>query len=196
MKLFRPVGLKELHKIIQLDFKGFPPRLPQQPIFYPVIFEEYANEIASKWNTKDSVSDYVGYVLEFDVDDIFISKYKVETVGNTRHKELWIPAEDLDQFNANIIGNIKINRAYYGTDYTGIKHMNFKGQSLDEQFNMIIATYDYNKMDFDLSVLAYKDMIISNYNYWKECRQSNKDIEVLDHIFEIYMNQNIFISSK
>ena len=37
--LFRPVGEKELALIRQLDDRAFPPRLPEQPIFYPVANE-------------------------------------------------------------------------------------------------------------------------------------------------------------
>ena len=33
-------------------YREFPPRLPHQPIFYPVLNEEYATQIARDWNTK------------------------------------------------------------------------------------------------------------------------------------------------
>ncbi|MGO8550059.1 hypothetical protein ACC732_36210, partial [Rhizobium ruizarguesonis] len=35
--LWRPVGPEELALIRDLDMRGFPPRLPDQPIFYPVV---------------------------------------------------------------------------------------------------------------------------------------------------------------
>jgi len=196
MKLYRPVGLKELLKIIELGFKGFPPRLQQQPIFYPVINEAYADEIALKWNTLDSFSDFVGYVLEFDVKDTFISKYQIETVGNNTHKELWIPSEELEEFNINIVGTIKINRAFYGMNYIGIdmNQKDFVGKSLDQQFDMLVATYDYNKMDYHLSVQASRGIIICNYHYWKAHRKSEKDSRVLDDIFEVFKNEGVYIS--
>jgi len=37
---------------------AFPPRLPEQPIFYPVTNEKYAAEIASKWSTADKASGF------------------------------------------------------------------------------------------------------------------------------------------
>ena len=37
--LFRPVGPKELELIRAANFRAFPPRLPDQPIFYPVLTE-------------------------------------------------------------------------------------------------------------------------------------------------------------
>lgn len=86
--------------------KKFPPRLPEQPIFYPVLNYEYTREIAEKWNTK--TSDRKGYVTEFEVDDEYIKNFEVHTVGKKHHKELWIPAGELENFNSHIIGRIKI----------------------------------------------------------------------------------------
>ena len=108
MILFRPVGEKEYQLIKESGFKKFPPRLLGQPIFYPVLNEKYAREIAEKWNTKDKNSDYRGYVLRFNVEDEYIKSYKVETVGASYHQELWIPAEELEKFNENIIGEIEV----------------------------------------------------------------------------------------
>jgi len=119
MKLYRPVGLKEFEKIRKLDYKSFPPRFEHQPIFYPVLNKEYASQIAHDWNTKDKVSDYVGIVLEFDVEDEYISQFDVEVVGNSKHQELWIPSENLSEFNERIIGKIKIVKVYYGDNFCG-----------------------------------------------------------------------------
>ena len=107
--LYRPVGRKEYELIEQGGFKKFPPRLPEQPIFYPVLTEQYAIEIASKWNTKDSkLSENVGYVLRFEISDEYISKFNVQTAGASYHKEYWIPADELDNFNASIVGSIEV----------------------------------------------------------------------------------------
>ncbi len=40
--LYRPVGPEERELIRQSGFTAFPPRLPDQPIFYPVLTEDYA----------------------------------------------------------------------------------------------------------------------------------------------------------
>ena len=101
MVLYRPVGDKELELIEQSGFKKFPPRLPEQPIFYPVCNEKYALEIATRWNKS-------GCVLKFTVDDPYMSKYQVQTVGAQYHQEYWIPAEELDEFNSHINGDIAI----------------------------------------------------------------------------------------
>lgn len=106
--LFRPVGQKELDLIKESDYAAFPPRLPYQPIFYPVLYEEYAVQIARDWNTKDSASGYVGYVTRFYVNSQFLEQYTVQTVGSSQHQEYWIPAEDLPEFNRNILGKIEV----------------------------------------------------------------------------------------
>lgn len=113
MKLYRPVGTAELELIEQRGFTAFPPRLPEQPIFYPVMNEEYASEIASKWNV-NSTSDHRGYVTAFEVDDEYCSRFEVQTVGATHHRELWVPAEELDEFNRHIIGKIEVIRTFGG----------------------------------------------------------------------------------
>ncbi len=197
MKLYRPVGLKELKKIIDLGFRGFPPRLPQQPIFYPVLNQGYAEEIASKWNTIDTVSDFVGYVLEFDVNDAYISKYKPETVGNRNHKELWIPAEELETFNESIIGFIRIVKAYYGDKYLGLDTLpeEFQGKSLKEQFEFFKSIYKSDKDAFVSTVLTYKDIIITNYLYWKSNYYDNENAMVLDDMYNLYKEQGIIIGT-
>lgn len=121
MKLFRPVGIKELELIKLSGMRKFPPRLPEQPIFYPVLNVEYARQIAKEWNTK-SAPGFAGFVTEFDVNDDYVSKFEVKTVGNSMHKELWVPAEELYEFNSYIIGNIKVIEAYYGENYQGSKY--------------------------------------------------------------------------
>lgn len=112
MILYRPVGEKEKQLIEQSGYKRFPPRLPQQPIFYPVLNEHYAEEIAGRWNTKDKNSGYKGYVTKFEIEDTYISAYTVQTVGAPYHQEYWIPAEELETFNQNIIGKIEIIKEF------------------------------------------------------------------------------------
>ena len=103
--LYRPVGPKELALIAASGFREFPPRLSWQPIFYPVLNEEYATDIARKWNVRDSGA---GYVTRFRVRAENAAKYPVQTVGDRTCKELWVPAEELPSFNANIVGLIQV----------------------------------------------------------------------------------------
>ena len=106
--LYRPVGQKEYELIRASGFSAFPPRLDTQPIFYPVLNEAYAIQIARDWNMKDLASGYSGYVTRFEVQAAFLSQYEVQTVGNQSHQEYWIPAEDLEAFNQHIIGMIEV----------------------------------------------------------------------------------------
>jgi hypothetical protein len=113
--LFRPVGQKELDLIRDSGWSEFPPRLPFQPIFYPVLEEEYAVQIARDWNTKDAASGYVGYVTRFHVRRDFLQGYDVQTAGSLRHREYWIPAAELDEFNRNIVGPIEVIAEFHGS---------------------------------------------------------------------------------
>lgn len=106
--LYRPVGQKEKDLIAASGQREFPPRLPEQPIFYPVLNEEYAIKIARDWNTRDAFSGYVGYVTRFQVRADFLAHYEVKTVGASQHQEYWIPAGDLPAFNASIVGPIEV----------------------------------------------------------------------------------------
>jgi hypothetical protein len=103
--LYRPVGPKELELIQASGWREFPPRLPDQPIFYPVLNEEYATQIARDWNVK---ANGAGFVTRFQVDAAYVGRYKVETVGGSVHKELWVPAEELSEFNRHIVGTIEV----------------------------------------------------------------------------------------
>jgi hypothetical protein len=113
--LYRPVGSEELELIRLSDFTQFPPRFPEQPIFYPVLNEEYAIQIARDWNAKHNLSK-VGYVTRFRVRNEYLHRYKVQTVGGSMHQEYWIPAEDLDEFNRNIVGRIEVVAEYHGDE--------------------------------------------------------------------------------
>jgi hypothetical protein len=103
--LWRPVGPQELELIERSGWREFPPRLPEQPIFYPVTTRDYAIKIARDWNVPASGS---GFVTEFDVQADFLVRYPVEVAGGRAHQEYWIPAEDLPQFNDAIIGEIRV----------------------------------------------------------------------------------------
>ena len=105
--LFCPVGEQELELIRQSDNTEFPPRLSTQPIFYPVVSEEYAIQIARDWNAKYN-DPKCGYVTRFRVRKSFLDRYELQTVGGSVHQEYWIPAEELDEFNRQIDGPIEV----------------------------------------------------------------------------------------
>jgi hypothetical protein len=94
--------------------REFPPRLPFQPIFYPVVNEAYAAEIARRWNAQQ---DQAGFVTAFEVEDAHVLRYTLHRVGAEQHVELWVPAPELKGFNQSIQGLIQVTAAYYGPAY-------------------------------------------------------------------------------
>ncbi|WP_141372033.1 hypothetical protein [Cellulomonas cellasea] len=103
--LWRPTGPEELALVEATGWTAWPPRLPDQPIFYPVLNEDYATRIARDWNAPRSG---VGYVTRFEVRTDFLDAYDVQQVGGETILEYWIPAEDLDALNASIVGRIEV----------------------------------------------------------------------------------------
>jgi len=106
--MYRPTGQPEYDLVEQSGFTEWPPRLPEQPIFYPVTNIEYAREIASIWNTKDPGNGNIGYVFTFEVNKSFADNYEIHCVGARHHTEWWVPAEDLHALNRNIVGKITL----------------------------------------------------------------------------------------
>ncbi len=115
--LYRPIGIKELSLIIESEFKKFPPRLEWQPIFYPVMNQEYAEQIATKWNLEDEFSGYCGIVTSFQLPTEYLKKFEIHNVGGFIHNELWVPSEDLEEFNQHIIDRIEIVKTFVGDKF-------------------------------------------------------------------------------
>lgn len=112
--LFRPVGEKEMILIIESQYLKFPPRLAWQPIFYPVLNEKYATQIAYEWNTNDEFGNYLGFVTQFSIREDFFATYEIQNVGDDFHNEIWVSSEDLETFNNAIIGKIEIINVFKG----------------------------------------------------------------------------------
>jgi hypothetical protein len=103
--MFRPTGPEELELVAASGWRRWPPRLPQQPIFYPVTNQHYAEQIARDWNVPESGA---GFVLRFNVRREFVARFEVHQVGGEAHTEWWIPAERLEELNDNIVGMIEV----------------------------------------------------------------------------------------
>lgn len=111
--LWRPTGPKELALVEASGWRRWPPRLPDQPIFYPVLNEDYATRIARDWNVKASGA---GYVTRFDVRREYLDQYEVQQVGGQTILEYWIPAERLEELNDNIVGRIDVVNTFRPAD--------------------------------------------------------------------------------
>ena len=163
--LYRPVGLKEMALILQAEGEAFPPRLPDQPIFYPVLNRAYAEQIASEWNTGDKASGFAGFVTQFSLDADYLARFEEHVVGNSVHRELWVPAEDLEDFNQQIQGKIALVEAFYGERYVGVKHW-YLDLHADEMLALFCDTAATSGMDFDSEVRMNRHAIQLNFNYW------------------------------
>lgn len=120
--LYRPVGEKEMLLIIENDYRAFPPRLEWQPIFYPVLNEDYASEIAEKWNTRDEAGNYLGFVTKFEMLEEAVNRYPSRNVGAKNHNELWVLAEELEAFNQSISGKIEVTQVFIGKNFKETAH--------------------------------------------------------------------------
>lgn len=110
LTLWRPVGPEELDLVRASGWRRWPPRLPEQPIFYPVLNERYAIKIARDWNVPASGA---GYVTRFAVDADFAARYPVRQAGGRDILELWVPAEELAEFNDHLVGLIEVVHEFH-----------------------------------------------------------------------------------
>ena len=125
--LYRPIGATEYDLLVRNEFTKFPPRLPHQPVFYPVANEAYAAQIASEWNARDAASGYVGYVTRFAVRSEFLARYPLRTVGTAKHQEYCVPAEHLPELNRNILGPIEVIAEFRPAEGLGSDALNNRG---------------------------------------------------------------------
>lgn len=79
--------------------------------------EEYASEIAEKWNIRDEAGNYLGFVTKFEVLEEVANQYPSQNVGAENHNELWAPSEELEAFNQAIVGNIEVTKVFMGKDF-------------------------------------------------------------------------------
>ena len=120
MKLFRPVGLRELELVADSGWRAYPRRLSWQPIFYPVLTREYARDIVTQWNRNEAEAGHCGFVTEFEIPDDFVQRYEVRQLGGGPVcRELWVPADELAEFNAHIVGPIRVVESVYGPGFAG-----------------------------------------------------------------------------
>jgi hypothetical protein len=167
MVLFRPVGLEELRLIYEADLRAFPPRLPDQPIFYPVLNQPYAAKIAKDWNTK--TGSKAGFVTRFEVSDDYVACFERRVVGSKEHEELWVPAEQLAEFNERIIGPIQVVEAHFGDDYRGLvlESFGFKSKTAHEQFVALARTLPESGFDVVCEIAANHVAVFLNFFSWE-----------------------------
>lgn len=179
MLLYRPVGLEELRLIYEAEMRAFPPRLPEQPIFYPVTNEEYAKQIARDWNTKNGT--LAGFVTRFLVNDAYVSRFERRVVGSREHEELWVPAEELSDFNDHISGQIEVVAAYFGEGFQGYvpEWFGLKGKGVEAQFTALARTLPYSRFDFSCEIAANHTVIFLGFFFWERHDFANAGFDVV-----------------
>lgn len=153
--------------IFDAGMRAFPPRLPQQPIFYPVLNQEYAEQIARDWNTKED--DAAGYVTRFEVPDCLAERYQRQIVGGTKHEEWWVPAEDLVAFNAALLHPITVEAAFFGSAFRGFEctEAGLKGKDATEQFVSLAHHLSYSSFDVWFEIYVNRRAVFLHYLFWQ-----------------------------
>ena len=189
MILYRPVGLQELALIYDSEMKSFPARLAQQPIFYPVLDLAYARQTASSWNARNG--QLAGYVTQFKLDDKYAKSLELHVVGKTQYQELWIPAEQMQEFNRHIQGRIKVVEAHFGGTFEGFVPDQFglKGKNAVDQFSELANSYLYKRMDFYLEIKRNHKAVFLNYPFWQTHEFKNPGLKekILQAIREAWL---------
>jgi hypothetical protein len=167
MRLYRPVGLYELEKMFDAQMRAFPPRLPEQPIFYPVLNADYAVQIARGWNTKQP--PFAGYVTAFEVDDAYAARFERKVVGNRTHEELWVPAEELAEFNRQIAGPIRVIEGFFGEAFEGHtpRHGALKGRSARQQLATLARLLESDPAEARREIQSNQKAVFLHFPYWR-----------------------------
>ena len=165
MMLYRPCGLEEMLLVWQSGLKRWPPRLPEQPIFYPVTNQGYAEQISRDWNTKSGTR--MGYVTRFEVEDAYASRFERQVVGAREHEELWVPAEDLDVFNDHIIGTIEVVGLFVHSEAVGHVPSEgvFAGMGAREQLVWLESNKD--TLVFEQAIVDASASVWLNWPMWQ-----------------------------
>jgi hypothetical protein len=172
-KLYRPLGLQELALLWDSGMREFPPRLVQQPIFYPVVNLDYARQIARDWNAPDEKSSFAGFVTQFDVSSTYLSKFELHTAGSAAHREYWIPAREMTQFNKAISGLVSVQDEFFGAGFVGYipQDHSFKGKNAVEQFAELSKLSDTPELAEEIS--ANRKAVFLNFQFWFKTEPKN-----------------------
>lgn len=167
MRLYRPVGLEELRLIFASGMTAFPPRLPEQPIFYPVTNRGYAVQIARDWNARSGT--LAGYVTSFAIDDDYAAGFPIETVGARDHQELWVPADQLAEFNRHLAAPIAVLDAFFGAGFRGLAPTSgaLRGRDAVAQLITLAQLHRGAAGELRAEVAANPEVIFAHLPFWR-----------------------------
>ncbi|WP_395841106.1 hypothetical protein [Cystobacter fuscus] len=186
--LYRPVGLLELELILDAGSRAFPPRLPEQPIFYPVLNSGYAEQIARDWNPPDVRSGFAGYVTSFEVEADYLLAFDVKVVGDSRHQELWVPAGELPAFNAHLASLIQVSAVWYGASYTGPvpTSAQLQGLSPREQLRALDVSRRDDPAAFQALVQREWKLVFCNHALWRSLASGASETRTCEALAAIW----------
>jgi hypothetical protein len=167
--LYRSVGLSELGLILDEDACAFPPCTPLQPSFDLALDFEHAEQIASRKNPGDAASGFAGFVTDFDVDADYLRRFEVQLVGEAaQHKEVWVPADQVREFNTHLRSRIRTRTAFYGPAYLGPTPAAgaLDGERAAAQLKTLSDTLRYSVFDFANEIEANWKLVLANIGFW------------------------------
>ena len=106
----------------------------------------------------------------FSVSDQYVSRFERKIVGGREHEELWVPAEELEEFNSHIDGMIEVDAAYFGDGFSGLipDQFGLRGKAAVEQFVSLRGTADCSGMDFFCETYVQRRIVYCHYPFWRE----------------------------
>ncbi|RDC65478.1 hypothetical protein [Adhaeribacter pallidiroseus] len=128
----------------------------------------------------DDNSGFSGFVTEFSLDESYLEKFEEQVVGGDIHRELWVPAEELEEFNNRIIDGIQVTAAFYGEKYIGNIKSSDRFKTLTAQQQLSAVKLDWENGNFSLLLKEESVAIQANFSYWKSLPQSDQ----LESLFE------------
>ncbi len=101
-------------------------------------------------------------------------------VGGREHEELWVPAEELDEFNRHIVGLIEVDAAYFGSQFRGFATMRgpLEGRDVTVQFVLLTRLPPVEGVEPRSMVETSHAVIFLHYPFWE--RRSFSDESVTD----------------
>lgn len=186
--LYRPVGLFELERILDTGSRAFPPRLPEQPFFYPVLNSGYAEQIAREWNPPDERSGFAGFVTSFEVEADFLRAFDVKVVGASHHRELWIPAGELDAFNAHLTSFIQVGAVWYGPGYRGPSPRSDRLQGLSPREQLLVLNTLRRDDPEAFQALVHEDwrLVFCNQGLWRRLTSDASETETCEALAALW----------
>lgn len=196
MKLYRPTGLLEMALIYRSGMRAWPPRLPGQPIFYPVLNLAYAEQIAREWNA--TADTFAGYATSFEVEDGFCVQFQPQVVGGRQHLEFWVPAEQLVELNQRIVGSILVESTFFGRQFSGLIPTAglLAGKDAKCQLRALIEAVSSGEASVDQVLSEANEAIFLNFSYWRTLhREGSTDdasltARVLNQIATVWTRRN------